>query len=48
MNQKTSSDGNLPGAGTGSRSRSGRTPTALLVIYLIILAWAALAWIRCG
>jgi hypothetical protein len=47
MSQETGRHENLPGAETGARSRSGRTPTTLVVIYLAILVWALLGWIRC-
>jgi hypothetical protein len=33
-------DGKKPGAA------QGRQPPVLMVVYLIILAWAVLAWIR--
>jgi len=29
-----------------AREASGRTAPALVAIYLVILAWAALAWLR--
>jgi hypothetical protein len=47
MRQDYDQDG---AAERGSRlgDRSGKTPPALVIIYLIILVWAVLAWIRPG